>query len=126
MIVFCIICVVFASAIIGIIYSHDDYDRDGLNIASWFTTAVSALALLILACAYPYQRKEDKFLAKRNYIETQLRDTTISDYERRVLIYEAIQINDGILSEKIWSDSKWVGMFSSKRVGNAPLIELHR
>lgn len=114
MIVFCIICVVFVSAIIGIIYSHGDYDRDGLNIASWFTTAVSALVLLILACGYPYQRREDKFLTKRDYIETQLRDTTISDYERRTLIHEAIRINDDILSEKIWSDSKWVGMFQVK------------
>lgn len=87
---------------------------------------MSALVLLILACGYPYQRREDKFLAKRDYIETQLRDTTISDYERRTLIHEAIRINDDILSEKIWSDSKWVGMFSSKRVENAPLIELHR
>lgn len=126
MIVFCIICVVFASAIIGIIYSHGKYDRDGLNMASWFTTIVSALALLILACGYPYQRREDKFLAKRNYIETQLRDTTISDYERRTLINEAMKINYSIISEKAWCDSKWVGMFSSERVGNTPLIELHR
>lgn len=95
-------------------------------MVSCITIVLSTFGLFVILCIYPYQRKEDKFLAKRNYIETQLRDTTISDYERRVLIYEAIQINDGILSEKIWSDSKWVGMFSSKRVGNAPLIELHR
>ena len=126
MIVFYITCAVFILAVIGIIYSYNDYDREGLNVVSWVVAVVCAVVLIVMLCSYPYQRIEDQFLAKRNYIETQLRDTTISDYERRVLIYEAIQINDGILSEKIWSDSKWVGMFSSKRVGNAPLIELHR
>lgn len=126
MIVFCMICIALVLAIIGIFYSYNDYSKSGTNMVSCITIVLSTFGLFVILCIYPYQRKEDKFLAKRDYIETQLRDTTISDYERKTLIYEAIQINDDILSEKIWSDSKWVGMFSSKRVGNAPLIELHR
>lgn len=126
MIVFYITCAVFILAVIGIIYSYNDYDREGLDVVSWVVAVVCAVALIVMLCSYPYQRIEDQFLAKRNYIETQLRDTTISDYERRTLINEAMKINYSIISEKAWCDSKWVGMFSSKRVGNAPLIELHR
>lgn len=126
MIVFYITCAVFILAVIGIIYSYNDYDREGLNVVSWVVAVVCAVVLIVMLCSYPYQRIEDQFLAKRNYIETQLRDTTISDYERRTLINEAMKINYSIISEKAWCDSKWVGMFSSERVGNTPLIELHR
>lgn len=126
MIVVYVTCAVFILAVIGIIYSYNDYDREGLNVISWIVAVVCAVALIVMLCSYPYQRIEDQFLAKRNYIETQLRDTTISDYERRTLINEAMKINYSIISEKAWNDSKWVGMFSSERVGNTPLIELHR
>lgn len=127
MIVFYIVCIVFVLSIIGIIYSNRDlYYREGLNVISWITTVLSLFSFIIMLCAYPFQREEDKLLARRDYIECQLRDTTLSDYERNTIVHEAIDINYKIISEKTWSDSKWVGMFASERVGNTPLIELHR
>lgn len=127
MIVFYIVCIVFVLSIIGIIYSDRDLCyREGLNVISWTTAALSLFSFIIMLCAYPFQREEDKLLARRDYIECQLRDTTLSDYERNTIVHEAIDINYKIISEKTWSDSKWVGMFSSERVGNTPLIELHR